>query len=141
VTKDKTIRRYVQEEGHTDEPVQTLRGSDLVVDTPQRRRIVSAKPRVEASTAPHLDQIAADLYTVLLQESARLVDKARVPEGLDPTQHLILQKLVDGYSKLAKVQMEREKASVAMHEKMSPQDLLASLKEQVELLESVVEPE
>lgn len=124
-----TVKRYIQTHELEREKPQTLRETDII--TPRllpRPRAEIVKPR--AIHSPHLDTISADLYSVLLEESQRLSAKARETiEGLDPSDQIRLQKTVDSFVKLAKLQMEMERANQEVTQAMSQEDLEKELAE------------
>lgn len=82
-----------------------MTGSDLRVEHVPR---ALAEQVTKVSRAPHVDHLAADLYSILLSQSAKLREKSEQDE-LDPADMAMLAKLVDGTVRLTKLQLEREK--------------------------------
>lgn len=84
-----------------------IRGSDIQVASVPRPL---AEPITSVSRAPHVDHLVADLYSVLLSQTARLREKSDSDDGdLDAADMAKVAKLLDGVVRLTKLQLEREK--------------------------------
>lgn len=115
------VQDYV--EAHAAENPPKLSGSDLAVE--HRPRAI-AEPVVKVSRDPHVDHLAADLYSILLSQSDRLRKKSE-SEELDAADMTMLAKLVDGTVRLTKLQLEREKQD--RFDALSEEDLRRELEE------------
>lgn len=114
------------------EPEQTLRSGDIIPQSRPRRLVAS--PVKSSSSAPHLDTIAADLYSVLLSEAQILAAKSRESQGLDPGEQIRLSKTTEAFIKLAKLEMDREKSAREATTQLSTEDLQRELQDTLLLL-------
>lgn len=135
-----TVRRYVAAERAEAAPAQTLQGADLVVTTPGRRRVVTTAPKRVVQRGADLEAVAENLFAALLEESRRLAEAAREPEGLDPADRAALAKAVDSYARLHRVQLEREASAEADVAHLSKAEFRAQLEETLRLLGSDDDP-
>lgn len=88
------------------------------------RRVVAG--RASVSRRPHVDVIAADLFTTLMAEAERLRDKAR-DEALSPSDSAKLLKCIDGLAKLSREMREKDKQERV--EDMTDEELQQALAE------------
>jgi hypothetical protein len=111
-----------------------LEGAEMF--RPEAPPRIPLTPVESVSKAPHVDALVADLYTVLLSESAKLRKQVEDPKAaqLDPAGMSRLAKLVDGVKQLTKLQLEREKHD--RPEDLSREEMIEALREQLEILES-----
>jgi hypothetical protein len=137
VPKTGVVTKYLMAEREDSYAItQSLRGSDAVAgllppspETSPRRTPTKTHTVVQAHrNLDTIDAIGEVLFSILFAESDRLLQEAREqPEGIGSEGHVRLQRSIDGYVKLSRLALDRDKAEQAQLEVKTEEELREDL--------------